>query len=299
MPYYHPLKRMNPAERSRTADNLLRLRALLDSEIPQKTATDTMSLATWNIREFSDNRRTESLYYIAEIVNRFDLVAIQEVAANLAGLEHLLSMLGPSWDYLVTDSTYGIAGGGERMAFVYDRAKISFRKLAGEITLPPDRLIDGKMQLARTPYLVAFQAGWFRFVIATVHIIFGSTSAEGLALRAKEIDTLTSILSKRAKKEDVSYLLLGDFNIPHCEDVTMAALQKVAICRKDRGQDRKTGPELLPLDLAHIPNVRPPAAVGRTENRLFEPIPRKIEVMASHLYFHSSDPNSYATKTVM
>ncbi len=226
MPYYHPLKKMSPAERSRTAGNLLKLRALLDSEIPQKTATDTMLLATWNIREFSDNRRTESLYYIAEIVSRFDLVAIQEVAANLAGLENLLKLLGPSWDYLVTDSTDGSAGGGERMAFVYDRAKISFRKLVGEITLPPDKLIDGKMQLARTPYLVAFQAGWFKFVIATVHIIFGSTSTEGLKLRAREIDTLTSILSKRAKKEDVSYLLLGDFNIPNCEDVTMAALQK-------------------------------------------------------------------------
>jgi endonuclease/exonuclease/phosphatase family metal-dependent hydrolase len=217
---------MAAAERARTAEGLLRLRRRLDIEIPRKTATDTMLLATWNIREFSDNRRTESLYYIAEIVSRFDLVAIQEVAANLAGLERLVSLLGPSWDYIVTDSTDGSAGGGERMAFVYDRGKISFRRLAGEITLPPDKLINGTMQFARTPYLVAFQAGWFKFVIATVHIIFGSSTAEGLKLRAHEIDTLTSILAKRAKKEDVSYILLGDFNIPDCEDDTMAALQR-------------------------------------------------------------------------
>jgi endonuclease/exonuclease/phosphatase family metal-dependent hydrolase len=217
---------MAAADRIRTSAGLLKLRRLLDSEIPQKSASDTMLLATWNIREFSDNRRTESLYYIAEIVSRFDLVAIQEVSANLAGLERLLSLLGPSWDYIVTDSTDGSAGGGERMAFVYDRGKISFRRLAGEITLPPDKLIDGSMQFARTPFLVAFQAGWFKFVIATVHIIFGATSAEGLKLRAREIDTLTSILAKRAKKEDVSYLLLGDFNIPNVEDDTMAALQK-------------------------------------------------------------------------
>lgn len=226
MPYYYPLKRMNSEERARTAAGLLKLRAQLDSEIPQKTATDTMLLATWNIREFSDNRRTESLYYIAEIVSRFDLVAIQEVAANLGGLERLVRLLGPSWDYIVTDTTDGSAGGSERMAFVYDRAKISFRKLAGEITLPSGKLIKGEKQFARTPFLVSFQAGWFKFMIATVHIIFGSTSAEGLKLRAEEIDTLTSILSKRAKKEGVSYLLLGDFNIPNCQDDTMAALQK-------------------------------------------------------------------------
>jgi hypothetical protein len=112
MPYYHPLKRMGREERLCTADNLLKLRRLLDSKIPQKTAEDTLLLATWNIREFSDNRRLESLYYIAETVSRFDLIAIQEVAANLKGLEHLLSLLGPSWDYIVTDSTDGGAGGG-------------------------------------------------------------------------------------------------------------------------------------------------------------------------------------------
>jgi endonuclease/exonuclease/phosphatase family metal-dependent hydrolase len=112
------------------------------------------------------------------------------------------------------------------MAFVYDRSKITFKKLAGEITLPVDKLIDGQLQFARTPYCVAFQAGWFKFVIATVHIYYGSTAAKDKKKREKEIDTLTSILSKRAKKEDVSYILLGDFNIPDVEDDTMAALQK-------------------------------------------------------------------------
>ncbi|MDR1725233.1 MAG: hypothetical protein LBR28_02445, partial [Bacteroidales bacterium] len=82
MPYYHPLKYLNKAERLRTTENLLKLRSQLDRDIPQKTATDTLLLATWNIREFGDNRRKESLYYIAEIVSRFDLVAVQEVSSN-------------------------------------------------------------------------------------------------------------------------------------------------------------------------------------------------------------------------
>jgi hypothetical protein len=34
-----------------------------------KTAFGTLLFATWNIREFGDNRRAESLHYIAEIIS--------------------------------------------------------------------------------------------------------------------------------------------------------------------------------------------------------------------------------------
>lgn len=226
MPYYHPLKQLNKEERLRTTDNLLVLRKQLDRDIPQKTATDTLLLATWNIREFGNNRRKESLYYLAEIISRFDLVAVQEVSANLKGLENLVSLLDLNWDYFVTDSTDGSAGGGERMAFLYDKSKISFKKMAGEIVLPKDKLIDGCLQFARTPFSVAFQAGWFRFVLTTVHIYYGSVSSINMKKREKEIDTITSVLSKRSKKEDTSYVLLGDFNIPNVDCDMMKALEK-------------------------------------------------------------------------
>lgn len=200
MPCYHPLKNLNKIERLRTVNNLLRLRSRLDRDIPQKTATNTLLLATWNIREFGDNRRKESLFYLAEIISRFDLVAVQEVSANLNGLDELMKLLNLNWDYFVTDSTDGSAGGGERMAFLYDRSKISFKKMAGEITLPSEKLIDGKLQFARTPYSIAFQAGWFKFILTTVHIYYGSNSVADKKKREKEIDTITSVLSKRAKK---------------------------------------------------------------------------------------------------
>jgi endonuclease/exonuclease/phosphatase family metal-dependent hydrolase len=226
MPYYQSLKKLNREEKLRTVNNLLKLRSRLDRDIPQKTATDTLLLATWNIREFGDNRRRESLYYWAEIISRFDLVAVQEVSANLKGLQDLVSLLNLNWDYFVTDSTDGSAGGGERMAFLYDKSKISFQKMAGEIVLPKDKLIDGQLQFARTPCCVAFQAGWFKFVLTTVHVYYGSTSAADRKRREREIDALTSVLSKRAKKEDTNYILLGDFNIPDVNDNTMRALEK-------------------------------------------------------------------------
>jgi len=98
--------------------------------------------------------------------------------------------------------------------------------MAGELVLPPEKLIDGKLQFARTPFCVAFQANWFKFIITTVHIFYGSTSSADMIKREKEIDTLTSILAKRAKKEEISYILLGDFNIPNVKDNTMKALEK-------------------------------------------------------------------------
>jgi endonuclease/exonuclease/phosphatase family metal-dependent hydrolase len=225
MPYYKNIKDIRDKnERLRIVDKLLIIRKQLDREIPQKTASDTLLLATWNIREFGDNRRWESLYYIAEIINRFDIVAIQEVSANLNGLKKLLSVMNRNWDYITTDSTDGSAGGSERMAYLYDRNKISFERMAGEIVLPKEKLIDGQLQFARTPFCVAFQAGWFKFNLTAVHIYYGSSSGIDRR-RLSEIRTITDFLSKRAKKEGSSYILLGDFNIAKCGDETMKALE--------------------------------------------------------------------------
>ena len=226
MPSYRPLAKIQDIdERNRTVEKLLQLRRQLDCDIPAKTATGTLLLATWNIREFGDNRRAESLHYLAEIISRFDLVAIQEVSADLAGLQKLAALLGHNWDYIVTDSTEGTAGGGERTAFLYDRNKVFFRKMAGEIVLPEGKLIDGKLQFARTPFCVAFQAGWFRFILTTVHIYYGTSSKDD-PRRLAEIDTIAAFLAKRAKAEGENYILLGDFNIFNLGDATLAALEK-------------------------------------------------------------------------
>src|SRR6266536_119337 len=55
-------------------------------QIPEKAA-DRLLLATWNIANLGVQRRLESDYQlIAEIVSWFDLVAVQEVNDNLAGI---------------------------------------------------------------------------------------------------------------------------------------------------------------------------------------------------------------------
>ena len=226
MPAYSSITKIADAsEKNRVVDKLLLLRAQLDRQIPAKTATETLLLATWNIRDFGDNRRAESLHYMAEIVSRFDLIAVQEVSNNMNGLKKLVALLGKNWDYIVTDSTEGTAGGGERMAFIYDRCKVFFRKMAGKIVLPDSKLVGKEWQFARTPFCVAFQAGWFRFILTTVHVYYGTSDRENTR-RVEEIDVIADFLKKRAKKEDESYILLGDFNIFKHSDATMKALEK-------------------------------------------------------------------------
>jgi len=61
--------------------------------------------------------------------------------------------------------------------------------------------------------------------LATGHIYYGTSSAKD-PRRRDEIDAIAAFLTKRAKKEDSSYILLGDFNIVKCKDETMQALEK-------------------------------------------------------------------------
>ena len=97
MIYTSVKKIKDPIERKRVVDKLIALRTQLNEEIPEKTASNTLLLATWNIREFGDNRKLESLFYIAEIISRFDLVAVQEVSGNKKGLEKVMAILGKNW----------------------------------------------------------------------------------------------------------------------------------------------------------------------------------------------------------
>ena len=226
MPAYSSIKNIEDAsEKNRIVKKLLLLRSQLDRQVPAKTATDTLLLATWNIRQFGDNRLTESLHYIAEIISRFDLVAVQEVSNDMAGLEKLMALLGHNWDYIVTDSTEGTAGGGERLAFIYDTGKVFFRKMAGKIVLPENKLVDKRWQFTRSPFCVAFQAGWFRFILATVHIYYGISTKDD-PRRVEEISAIADFIKNRAQKEDENYILLGDFNIFKHSDATMKALEK-------------------------------------------------------------------------
>ena len=148
---------------------------------------------------------------------------------DLRALEQLRGRLGRDWDWLVSDVTEGRAGNRERLAFLYDRRKVDFLGMAGELVLPAVQT-DGKtvpvQQVARTPLMAAFQVEWTKFVLTTVHIVYGDQSAEPAA-RVEEIRQVATFLRDRteSKTEPIrNFILLGDFNIFTATDKTMLAL---------------------------------------------------------------------------
>jgi endonuclease/exonuclease/phosphatase family metal-dependent hydrolase len=234
MPFYKKIDNRT-MEGRRTAESLLRLKTELDIAIPSKTADPTLLLATWNIREFggtkSGGRDTESLYYIAEIISRFDLVAVQEVRDNLDVLDELIYILGSWWKYLVSDVTFGTQGNNERHAFIYDTRKITFGGLAGEL-VPEMKKENGVLKsdfsFARTPFLAGFKAGWFKFTLCTQHFYYGESKPDDTQ-RLLEAQKVVELLQKRMKSKDAwgyNTILLGDFNIFSTKDHTFQALEK-------------------------------------------------------------------------
>ena len=256
MPYYADLNPRGALDaewaadepaRVRTIDRLLALRAALDDAtigVPPR-AMNTLLLGTWNIREFDSGnwgvRGPESYAYIAEIIDRFDLVAVQEVREGLQALERLMGRLGRHWSYLVSDVTDKAltAGNGERLAYLYDTRKVRFLGQTGELVLPPLKVVtkdaSGKKkttvvpaeQAARTPLMGAFQVGWTKFVLTTVHIVWGSDKANP-PNRVEEIRQIANFLKERSETptEPIhNFVVLGDFNIFAGGDETMAALE--------------------------------------------------------------------------
>jgi endonuclease/exonuclease/phosphatase family metal-dependent hydrolase len=230
MAFYHWLKeyQQDPSEPEKAkwiAERLLKLRTDLAARSLGNRQTQTIVIGSWNIRAFDEGRprRDESYHYIAEIISHFDICAVQEIKQDLAPLRKLLKLLGPNWDYLVTDITEGGPGNRERQAFLFDTNRIRFRNLVGELVLSREELLDGN-QIARTPYFASFQAGWFRFTLMSVHIIFGGSSAQDKATRAAELGVLAQKVVARSRNEDEVYVLIGDMNIEDHSDQIMKSL---------------------------------------------------------------------------
>ena len=83
-----------------TALGLEELRRRLEADgnrVPPSILDETMNLATWNIREFGRRPRLpQSLHYIAEVIGRFDLVALTEVRRDLSDLLWVMELLPPA-----------------------------------------------------------------------------------------------------------------------------------------------------------------------------------------------------------
>ncbi|MCK4790348.1 MAG: endonuclease/exonuclease/phosphatase family protein [Desulfobacteraceae bacterium] len=210
-----------------TAKERQALMKLMDEgpcEIPKRQVDENILIATWNIEQFSNNKRSRALQYIADICERFDIIALQEIKTDLRGLSRLQKLLPGSYRILVSDPT----GNYERLAFLYDKRTVVNTGLVCEIGFKVPAKTHQGYQLHRMPYCASFRAGRFDFVIASAHIYYGKTDKER-AQREEEIKMLVDFIYRRSKTErnkvfDRDFFVVGDFNIEKAGDDFFNAL---------------------------------------------------------------------------
>lgn len=211
-------------------NDLKLLKKDLDFKIPSKQLDKNLLIASWNIRAFgnltrkwqsddddSPKRDLHSVLCISEIIKRFDVIAVQEVKANIRALRDTLKVLGDHWSLILTDVAKGDSGNGERMAYIFDTRRVQLSGLAGELVIPNEwtKKINQEAlneQFVRTPYAVSFKSNNQTFILVTLHIIYGKKSKD----RIKELKGIAQWLSNWAKDINAYHqnlIALGDFNI--------------------------------------------------------------------------------------
>ena len=222
------------------------LSAELDRQLPPKALDTNLLVASWNLRAFgeysdvwvagsgvSPKRDKQSLLCIAEIISRFDVVALQEVRGNLSALRHVLRLLGPHWGFSMTDVTRGAPGNDERMAFLFDTRKLQLSGLACELVVPAEQLsqISAEAlnkQFARTPYAVSFRTVGHTFILVTLHVLYGANPAD----RGPELTAIARWLSdwaRNAYEGESNLIALGDFNIDRQGDALYQAFTSTGL----------------------------------------------------------------------
>lgn len=213
-----------------TFDNLHALSKDLDLKIPPKKLEKNLLIATWNIRGFGDITRKEtsktndspkrdyhSILCIAEIIKRFDVIAIQEIKSNIKALRDTLKVLGNDWSLILTDVNRGNVGNGERMGYLFDTRRVQLSGLACELVVPQEWInitSDEALteQFVRSPYAVSFRSQNQTFILVTLHILYGNASKD----RIKELKGIAKWMADWAKDVNVYHqnlIALGDFNI--------------------------------------------------------------------------------------
>ncbi|MBO9471035.1 helix-hairpin-helix domain-containing protein [Endozoicomonas sp. G2_2] len=186
--------------------------------IMSSSATAAVRVASFNIKHLGF-KNEKDVPAVAEIVSRFDLVAIQEAMNNEAidTLERALERkTGAAWGTLTSEPA-GRSSYKERYAFAWRESAVSFEGGALQYLDPGDIF-------AREPLSANFsdkETGQ-TFTYATVHIVYG----DGRRDRRPEIQVLDDYHSWLSDTFGHPVVIAGDFNMPP-DDSSWAELKAV------------------------------------------------------------------------
>ena len=168
------------------------------------------SICSWNLKDFGQSKSDAELNFIANTVNAFDIICLQEVVAGYGGsqavarLHNALNKKGTQWDYRVSLPTSGENSyKRERYAFLWKTATIH---LIGRPWLE----IKYQAEINREPFFATFSNNGKLFTVVNFHAITKSKQPE------------TEIKYFKFLPEEYPHqklIFTGDFNCPQSHSV--------------------------------------------------------------------------------
>ena len=174
------------------------------SAIASHSADDTITIASWNLYNLGATTNVEKR---AEVIRRFDIVALQEVE-KIEGLDNLLARVeaisGNDWEYIPSPRV-GQGNAAEYYAFMYRTDRVAYVEESSGVY--PEPMPD---DFSREPFFATFRAGEFDFTLITVHITWGKLASLRTA-ECKRLALVWNYVQDLDSTED-DLILLGDFN---------------------------------------------------------------------------------------
>jgi len=168
-----------------------------------------VKFVSWNIENFGQSKDNNEISFIANVLKKYDVVAIQEVVAGYGGskavakLSDELNRKGAKWDYVVSDPTHSSAYKTERYAYLWKTSKV---KKIGNAWLEKKY----KVEIDREPFYCTFQFNSQKFTLVNFHAITKSKQPE------TEIKFFKFLPSQYP---NLNLIFVGDFNCSQSHSV--------------------------------------------------------------------------------
>jgi endonuclease/exonuclease/phosphatase family metal-dependent hydrolase len=169
----------------------------------------SVKVCSWNLQNFGRSKTSQTLDFIANSLQAFDVIAIEEVVAGdggapaVARLADFMNRKGKSWDYCISDPTSTKGHKSERYAFIWNKSKVA---KSGDAWL--ENKFSGEIE--REPYMATFRKEGKSFTLACFHAVPKSAKPE------TEIKFLKLI---PAVYPSLNLIFCGDFNCPQSHSV--------------------------------------------------------------------------------
>jgi endonuclease/exonuclease/phosphatase family metal-dependent hydrolase len=172
----------------------------------------SIRIASFNIQDFGESKaaKPQVMQVLAEVVRRFDVIAIQEIRTKnpdlLPRFLQLVNSAGRKYDYVI-GQRLGRTTSKEQYAYIFDTASIEIDRTAMYTVADPDDLLH------RPPLVAAFRVRGapvedaFTFTLINIHTDPDETDTE-----LNFLDDVYRAVRNDGRGED-DVILLGDLNV--------------------------------------------------------------------------------------